>query len=918
MATRYWVGGSGTWDSSSTTHWSATSGGAAGASAPTSADDVIFNSASSGASYIVTCNVGQCKSITTAAPLAGTLTFTTDPSTDLAMQVQGGDINIHAACLFTNHPNYYDIVIQQYATGPVRTYTATFNGSGTNTSKVIYSFVGQNSIADSLNFCLSQTCTFMDVYVNNISGAFACTGSSITVTGYPSGDASFAVAGSPTSVTMTTTTVTLAPIASVLGVTMSLPDTATFSLATLNIVVGTATTNNVSGNINIGASSSSTPPIGNLTINTGSAFSVAVNANVNNLTNLSVGSNGTLYLYPRNYGTSATVSGTTTLAGGYLVVDGNWTFTGTITGTVSNLIAPTLSVNTGYTVTCNGTVTMTGASGPSYVPVIAATGATVTFNGAVTFNVNGTLSAGTVAANAGITFAPTGTEYCSLACTTAFTANSFTSTNTKVDCASINVTGGVGKSFSYTLNSSSPTYDSSGVRVTMNFNSATINVPTISIVGDVTRRVVVNAPLTEGATFRTMSISGATPTLTNVSFFGTTINSGASAYTGTRLGTDGLSTGFVPTAASNKYAVVGTSATVQFESAIWALTSGGATSANNCPLPQDTIYFDANSGAGSGGSVYVYCDNDVYVAGIIATNPSLYTTYLSQTTVGNVPYLYVFDSLYTNMPSGQQISLGRVRMYRSSTSDRYVQVYRNSNMYLKYLQLDAGNSTTVTLLPVDSSATALLVDSAEFYSGTVNMVGTVNFNSTFSPGFIFQVGDSTSKVITLNLVGAAPTINTRAFDIGTNGVITSNNYSVYIAAGFWGGSVYYRNLNVGSAKNGNFAYGTGLSFIYANSTSATNPLRGITFITSSIQIQGSLYVQNVTTAATSITGTGTTPTIIKTNGGTVNFPSGTTVNNLRASPSNTFYAASPSTLIGTTTGWTIGSATTPNSGFFFF
>jgi hypothetical protein len=46
MATRYWVGGTGTWDASSTTHWSASTGGSSGASAPTSADTVIFDSSS--------------------------------------------------------------------------------------------------------------------------------------------------------------------------------------------------------------------------------------------------------------------------------------------------------------------------------------------------------------------------------------------------------------------------------------------------------------------------------------------------------------------------------------------------------------------------------------------------------------------------------------------------------------------------------------------------------------------------------------------------------------------------------------------------------------------------------------------------------------------------------------------------------
>lgn len=55
MADRYWVGGSGTWDSSSTANWSATSGGAAGASAPTDSDNAYFDGASdSGAPFTVT------------------------------------------------------------------------------------------------------------------------------------------------------------------------------------------------------------------------------------------------------------------------------------------------------------------------------------------------------------------------------------------------------------------------------------------------------------------------------------------------------------------------------------------------------------------------------------------------------------------------------------------------------------------------------------------------------------------------------------------------------------------------------------------------------------------------------------------------------------------------------------------------
>lgn len=64
MANRYWVGGAGTWDGTSTTHWSATSGGAGGASVPTSADDVYFN-ASSGGGNITTSGSPTCKNFDT-------------------------------------------------------------------------------------------------------------------------------------------------------------------------------------------------------------------------------------------------------------------------------------------------------------------------------------------------------------------------------------------------------------------------------------------------------------------------------------------------------------------------------------------------------------------------------------------------------------------------------------------------------------------------------------------------------------------------------------------------------------------------------------------------------------------------------------------------------------------------------------
>ena len=63
MANRFWVGGSGTWDASSTANWSATTGGASGASAPVAADAVFFD-ANSGAGTCTTGTGATCSNIT--------------------------------------------------------------------------------------------------------------------------------------------------------------------------------------------------------------------------------------------------------------------------------------------------------------------------------------------------------------------------------------------------------------------------------------------------------------------------------------------------------------------------------------------------------------------------------------------------------------------------------------------------------------------------------------------------------------------------------------------------------------------------------------------------------------------------------------------------------------------------------------
>lgn len=57
MASRFWVGGSGTWDAATTTHWASTSGGAGGASVPGGVDTVTFDGSSGGGTVTVNTTV---------------------------------------------------------------------------------------------------------------------------------------------------------------------------------------------------------------------------------------------------------------------------------------------------------------------------------------------------------------------------------------------------------------------------------------------------------------------------------------------------------------------------------------------------------------------------------------------------------------------------------------------------------------------------------------------------------------------------------------------------------------------------------------------------------------------------------------------------------------------------------------------
>ena len=63
MADRFWVGGTASWDATAGTKWATTSGGAGGASVPTSADDVYFDANSGTVTVTMSVSTGNCKNL---------------------------------------------------------------------------------------------------------------------------------------------------------------------------------------------------------------------------------------------------------------------------------------------------------------------------------------------------------------------------------------------------------------------------------------------------------------------------------------------------------------------------------------------------------------------------------------------------------------------------------------------------------------------------------------------------------------------------------------------------------------------------------------------------------------------------------------------------------------------------------------
>lgn len=90
MASKFWVGGTGTWDATTTTHWSLTSGGAAGAAVPGATDTPTFDANSGGG--VVTMDA-TLAGATFAGLVGGAFTGTLDNSVNNVSFTLNGELN---------------------------------------------------------------------------------------------------------------------------------------------------------------------------------------------------------------------------------------------------------------------------------------------------------------------------------------------------------------------------------------------------------------------------------------------------------------------------------------------------------------------------------------------------------------------------------------------------------------------------------------------------------------------------------------------------------------------------------------------------------------------------------------------------------------------------------------------------------
>ncbi len=350
MADRYWVAG-GTGNYNSTTNWSATSGGASGATVPGSTDNVFFN-ASSGAGT-ATINVSSNCANLNLTGFTGTLAFNNNlgiNGTALNFGTGGytvtgtAKLRLFTSMTVTSNGTIYSGNIE-IATAITVTLADNLSCSGTfelGTGSGVMTLNGNTlNISGSLLYSSPGSTTGTTIFNFNGTGTWNTTGSGylrnnvvINTAGNLTLGTTIMWHGNSTSLTYTAGTVITT------GNYFALGNTGTWN--------GTVTTNGINWN-DIGILGTNTITLGSdltltgtLTIATGTtSFVLGGNSLISTNANLTIGSSGTFTMPANQTFKTLTITSAATINTNTLTITENLTINANLTGTTAIIYAGT-------------------------------------------------------------------------------------------------------------------------------------------------------------------------------------------------------------------------------------------------------------------------------------------------------------------------------------------------------------------------------------------------------------------------------------------------------------------------------------------------------------------------------------------------------------------------------------------------
>jgi hypothetical protein len=227
MASRFWVGGTGTWDASDTTHWAATSGGAGGQSVPGTADTATFDASSGGGTVTMAAGYNPTLQSITCGAFTGTLDLQANAN-NVTLTGVGGFSGTGSG---TRTVKIGGTITLTYAVG-----SASLWNFGTTTN-LTFDATG-STISFTGNSASTRTFAGGGLTYNVVSLGANSSGGSFTITGANT-FGSFPISG-PNTLTMPSSAVTTVSTAQNIAATPSAPVAFLGNASTISTPSGTA------------------------------------------------------------------------------------------------------------------------------------------------------------------------------------------------------------------------------------------------------------------------------------------------------------------------------------------------------------------------------------------------------------------------------------------------------------------------------------------------------------------------------------------------------------------------------------------------------------------------------------------------------------------------------------------------------